>query len=330
MKKKVELSLVDPIYSTYHYQGLATAALPNNASLRNWYLNQSMILTCNRKFLKGFTTPEIGIEESSWGDSPCFDKVCYEIQFLKGHSHSVIRNLLDAGYYVYFSGIDDYYVEGKSWYHERHFNHDGYICGYDQENKTYRLYAYDSNWIFQPFWTTQKSFNEGLQAQFKKGRFGRIYGIKPKNDQISFSHSTALEKISEYLDSNMEKYPESSDGTVYGIFVHNYIAKYAEKLYDGSIPHNKMDRRVFRVIWEHKKAMLQRIELIEAALQSDNSASKAYKDIVRQADNCRMLYAAHHMKQRDSVLPIIQKNLLKLKEQEQNILNNLLQKSKGK
>ena len=61
-KKKIELPLVEPLYSTYHYQGPGTATLVNNPSIRNWYLNQVMILTCTRKFLNGFTTPQIRMQ----------------------------------------------------------------------------------------------------------------------------------------------------------------------------------------------------------------------------------------------------------------------------
>ncbi len=329
VKKKIELPLINPLYSTYHHQGPSTAICSNNSTLQNWHMNEVMILTCSRKFLRGFTTPQIGIAESSWKINPYLDKKGFSMRFLEGHIHFVIRNLLDEGYYVCFSGIDDYYVEGKSWYHERHFNHDGCICGYDQGNKTYCIYAYDQNWIYQKFWTPQKAFDAGRKAQFKNGQYGSICGIKPKEDQIDFSYETALKKISEYLDSNFEKYPEDSEGTVFGIVVHNYIAKYTEKLYDGSIPYERMDRRVFRMIWEHKKAMLQRIELIEAALQLDHSISKAYQPVVQEADHCRMLYAAHHMKQRNAILPIIQKKLLALKGQEQELLEKLLEKSTG-
>ena len=73
-KKKVELPLIEPMYSTYHHQGIATAIMANNPSISNWYLNQVMILTCTRKFLTGFTTPEIGIVESSWGLNPYYRK----------------------------------------------------------------------------------------------------------------------------------------------------------------------------------------------------------------------------------------------------------------
>lgn len=328
-KKKVELPLVEPIYSTYHYQGDGSAVLVNNPSIQNWYLNQVLMLTCTRKFLNGFTTPEISIADSSWNLNPHIDKKWYNTQFLKGHVHSVIRNLLDAGYYVHFNGVDDYYVEGKSWYHERHFNHDGCICGYDQENKTYCIYAYDQNWIYQKFWTSQKCFDRGLKAMFKKGYFGNFCGIKPKENQVEFSSETALKKIVEYLDSTMDKYPETEQGTVIGIVVHDYIAKYIEKLYDGSIPYERMDRRIFRMIWEHKKVMLERIKLIENDLSLGSNISDAYNTVVREANNIRMLYASHHMKRKDSVLPIIKKKLLSIKELEQKLLEELLNNTKG-
>ncbi len=329
MKKTVELPLVEPIYSTYHYQGPGSAVLVNNDSIRNWYLNQVLILSCSRKFLNGFTTPEIGLVDSSWSNNPYLERIWYSMRFLKGHTHTVIKNMLDAGYYVCFGGIDDYYVEGKSWYHEKHFNHDGCICGYNKEDRTYCIYAYDKNWIYQKFWTTQKSFEAGRKAMFKQNRFGSICAIKAKGDQVVFSAETALKKIGEYLDSSIEKYPESVEGAVYGIVVHDYIAKYVGKLYDSSIPYERMDRRVFRLIWEHKKVMLERIQCIEDELGLDHDISEKYKTVVNDSNTIRMLYATHHMKRRDSVLPVIQKKLISIRELEQELLNELLEKTKG-
>ncbi len=328
-KKKVELPLVEPLYSTYHYQGTATAVLGSNPSVRNWYLNQAVSLTCTRKFLNGFTTPQIMVSGAEWGDNPHLDKKSYNMQFLGGYTHTVIRNLLDAGYYVSFNGIDDFYVEGKSWYRERHFRHDGCICGYDQEEKTYTIYAYDKSWIYRTFRTPQKAFDAGRKAEFKKGIYGNICGIKPKADRVAFAPETALKKIAEYLDSDMEKYPEAAEGVVSGIVVHDYIAMYLDRLIDGSVPYEKMDRRVFRMIWEQKKVMLERLERIEEALHCGNAVSISYRSVVREADNCRFLYAAHHMKRRDSLLPAIREKLLTLKANEQEFLHTLLRQWKG-
>ena len=327
-KKKVELPLLEPIYSTYHNQGPGSAVLTENPSIRNWFLNQAAILFCNRKFLKGFTTPEISVLLSLWSDNPYFHKQWYNVRYLMEQVHYVIKHLLDDGYYVCFNEVDDYYVEGKSWYQEEHFSHDGCICGYDEENETYCIYAYDRNWVYRKFWTPQKSFHEGLQAQFDKNAFGYICGIKPRLEQVEFSSTIALDKITQYLDSTIEKYPENGEGAVFGIVVHDYIAKYIDKLSDGSIPYERMDRRIFRLIWEHKKAMLERIRLIESELLLDNDISESYKKVVQEANDARMLYAAHRMKRRDSVLPVIREKLLHLKSIEQDLLETLLAKAK--
>lgn len=327
MKKRVELPLAEPIYSAYNLQVPGTATLAANPSIRNWYLNQVVMLTCTRRFLKGFTTPEVSIEDSCWEANPYLEKWVYEMRFLEGHTGFVIRKLLDAGYYVCFNGIDDYYVEGKSWYHERHFSHDGCICGYDRNEKTYCLYAYDQSWRCRKFWTPQKSFEAGRRAQFKLGQYGGICGIKPSAEQVEFSCGTALERLAEYLDSDTEKYPEDAEGTVRGIAVHDYVAKYIGRLFDGSVPYERTDHRVFRVIWEHKKAMLQRFVRIETAMLLGHAVSEAYRTVVREADHCRMLYAAHQMKRRNDLLPVIGQKLLDLKAREQRLSEELLRKA---
>lgn len=326
MNKHVELPLIEPLYRTYHYQGPGTAIIGNNQSVRNWYLNQVMNLTCSKKFLNGFTTPEITIENSSLMSNLYLDKVWISTRFTKGYINPIVRELLDNGFYVQFGGVNDYYVKGKSWYKERHFSHDGLICGYDQNDKTYCIYAYDSNWVYRKFWTPQKNFNAGRIAMRKKGTFSHICGLKVKGDKIDFSPNTATQKIKKYLDSNVEKYPFDDEGDVYGIVVHEYIAEYVTKLYNGDIPYERMDRRVFRLIWEHKKVMFERIICIEQCLNLTNEISEQYKSVVSEADTTRMLYASHHMKRRDSVLPIIKKKLLCLMDKEKELLTLFVDK----
>lgn len=326
MNKYVELPLVEPLYRTYH-DGIITACLNANPSIRNWFLSNTIILTCGRAFLSGGTSPGIRVENYS-RDNPFLETKMISMKLLKGCVNQVIRNLIDDGYYVYFTGVDDYYIDGKSWYKERHFNHDGTICGYNQSNKTFCIYAYDSRWIYQKFWTPQKSFNKGREAMFKKGIYGYLCAIKPKLVKVEFSIETALQGIMDYLDSDIVKYPEDGEGNVRGIVVQEYIAKYIDKLFDGSIPYSRMDRRVLRLIWEHKKVMLERIEKIEQDLQLNTEISEKYRSLVSEADAIRMLYASHHMKRRDFVLPIIKKKLLKLKDAEKELLTMLVDKAK--
>ena len=330
MNKAVELPIVKPLYGTYQNHGAGSAVLKSNPSIRNWYLNQVMILQCNRKFINGFTTPNIDIPQAWWHNQPYLEQKRYEMQYLSGYVNPVIRELLSDGYYVAFEGVDDFYVPGKSWYKERHACHDGLICGYDQNDKTYSLFSYDSNWIYRVFKTPQKGWNAGRKAILNEGTYGSfICGLKPKDDEVLLEPETILIKLREYLDSSLEKYPVTEDDMVEGIAVHEYIAMYVGKLIDGSIPYERMDRRVFRLIWEHKVVMAERLQKVEDALEMDHSISDRYLPLVEEANTMRMLYASYHMKRRDSLLPVIQKKLLRLKGTEEILLTEFVKNVGG-
>lgn len=324
---KIEFELLEPMYSTYHHYGAGTAIIKSNPTIKNWYLNNAINLYCSTRFTRGYTTPELGICNAHWQQNDIFEIKNYPFTHITGCTNTVIHNLLNDGYYVYFNGVDDYYIKGKTWYKEQHFIHNGLICGYDTVEKTYCIYAYNSQWKYEKFWTPQKCFDQGRLYAAKTGAKGGIWALKPKSDIINFSINDVCKEISKYLDSNMSKYPEDKCWSVYGIVVHEYIAKYLDKLYDGSIPYERMDRRVFRLIWEHKKVVLEIIEKIEQNLMLSDEISNKYKFLVSEADTMRMLYASHHMKRRDAVLPIIKTKLLRLMEEEKKLLSLLIKKT---
>lgn len=323
---KVELPIVEPVFATYHNQGSGAATICDNPSIRNWYLSESVILRCNRKFIRGYTSPEINVMKAFWRENPYLEKHEISNRFGSRYVGRIIKEMLDNGYYVCFKGVDDYYVEGKSWYREKHFDHDGMICGYDDEDKTYTIYAYDKNWIYRKFTTPQKCFHKGRKVLNKKGIYGTICAVKPMTQQVSFNLNTACARLKEYLNSSFEKYPPEIDGWACGNVVHDYIVMYLDKLLDGSIPYERMDRRVFRLIWEHKKLMLERIKKIEEVANLLPETSTSYEKIVSEADNIRMLYASYHMKRRDSLLTVIQKRLVQIKNEEEKLLKSLLGK----
>ena len=329
MKKIVELPFGEPLLTTYHRHITVGICLYGNPTLINWYLNKVANISCNSRFLSGFTTPSMDIENAIFHDCSYLHKWWYPMRFAKGHINAIIRELIDDGYYVYFQGVDDYYLENKSFYKKQHFEHDGMIVGYDQENKTYSVYAYDERWVCRKFKISQKSFNQGWLALFKKGIYGNIFGIKPKKEKIEFNPREALCAIQEYLDSSMEKYPPTSEGMIYGIAVQEYLAMYLSKLLDGSIPYERMDRRVLRLLWEHKRLMKMRIQKIEEIFSLDSEISTQYDLLEKEADRLRMLYATYSMKKRDALLMTIRTRLIQLNNKERKLLEQLIEKTKG-
>ena len=153
--------------------------------------------------------------------------------------------------------------------------------------------------------------------------------MKPSRTENVVEPECIYKNLLEYLDASPEKYPVTEDGRVFGLAVHDYIAMYVGKLFDGSIPYERMDRRVFRMLWEHKKVMLERLTAAEHALGLRPAVSTKYSEIVREANAMRMLYASHHMRRRDCVLPGLQKKLLRMREAEEIWLREFTEAMKG-
>ena len=108
------------------------------------------------------------------------------------------------------------------------------------------------------------------------------------------------------------------------------MVAYLDKLLIGEIPHERMDRRILRLIWEHKKVMKESISKIETELCIDTVSSKKYDELIDIANEIRMLYALYHQKQRDSLIPIIQMKIMKLRDDEKAILDEFIDKVKEK
>ncbi len=330
MNKIVELPLVEPMCKTYQNQAAATAIIGENPSIRNWYLNEAVDLICTRGFLTGRTTPDFWMLKAEWESNPHIEAIRVPFRFLNGDINRIIRRMLDAGYYVYIYNVDDYYIQGKSWYREKHIGHDGLICGYNDENKTYCIYSYDSNWVCQKYWTPQRCLDEARNSCMKEGTYGWIAALKPKKQQVDFSAETACKRIREYLDSSLEKHPKEAPGKPQGIVVQYYLFEYTNKLHEGTIPYERKDRRIFRQLWEHKKIMLERIKAIEQFYGWDCAISTRYAPLVELADHMRMQYALYVLKERDGVLPRLARQIIELMDRERKILTDLLEKVANK
>lgn len=326
-KKKLPVSV--PMFAAYHQQGSCGVAMAANPGFDNFYLNDAIDMMCSRNFLRGMTTPMFYVCNTSFGQNPCVDQRTMNLKFVLDMSHELIKRMIDMDYYVYFDGIDDFYVEGKSWYNKRHFSHDGMICGYDDEKNTYDLFAYDEKWVYRVFSTSQSGFEKGISAGAPLGRYGNFVGLKVRDGETMFNAELVRQRLETYLASDLEKYPvdgefeENGSNMVYGTVVHDYLCMYLERLKDGIIPYEKMDWRIMRVLWEHKKCMLNRIKKAEETIGLSSGLSCEYEDIVRFADLIRMLYTRYHLKRDDHLIDTIISKIEEIKNNEKRILKEL-------
>lgn len=327
--KSVSLPFFVPMFATYHYSAAACMAFAQNPNAEKQILNQGLELACHRKFLRGYTTPNVVMPGTALNRFSNLKRYVVDLYYAREFLHSVIHVILNDGNYIYFTGFDDYYLPGKSWYGIRHMKHDGIISGYDDKEGTYELIAYDMDWKFRQIKIPQESLKESMERSFEQEFCPQLTAMKPKDTEIHLDVEGICNKIKRYLDSNLEKYPPEEDGRVNGIVVHDFIAMYIDKLLDESIPYESMDWRIMRAIWEFRVGVLKRLEVIESELKLDHTASYAYQKIVTETDRLRMLYAVCSKKRKDSLLKAVRNGILELKEQEAGLLHSFVETVEG-
>lgn len=327
--------MADCVQLAYEYpwfaftQGTAAPciALRNHPTAYNAILNQCTTLSCTRRFLDGFTTPQVGIPRLNIHSFPCIERYGVALRFTHDRFREIVKKMLDEGFYIYFGGVDDYFLPGKSWYGIRHMSHDGILCGYDDNDGTYSVAAYDSDWVFRLIRIPQDCFREGLESGISQGWNGNLFAYRMRNGEIQPDEKQMLRYLKAHVDADMDHFPLTERGNVEGIAVQGFLALYIEKLMDGSIPADKMDWRVLRPVWEHKKCMLDRLIALEALHGWEPEFSSRYRPLVDAANRNRMMYAVYHKNRRPELLENVRKGLLDGKEQERAILCDFIRKT---
>ena len=303
MAKSVALPFIVPNFATGQSTGGAEFAMIGHPTAYNQTLNQATSLSCNRKFLLGFTAPRVVVPNTNIQSYPFIEQYSVNFRHTYPYCLNIIKTMLDDGMYIYYDCVDDFFLPGKSWYGTRHMHHNGIICGYDDNDETISIAAYDINWVYNLIRMPQKCFLEGLASSLEDKQYGNMIAYKIKeNTVVAINETVMLKYLREYLDSNLEKYPTNGKGRVSGTVVHDYLAMYIDKLKDGSIPYDQMDWRALRPVWEHKKCMLERIKAVEAKNGWTDKLSLRYTPIVEKANCIRMMYAMYHKNHNDNLL----------------------------
>ena len=327
MANAVSLPFCVPWFATTATGAAAGIAMQGHPTAHNGFLNQSTTLSCRKNFLSGYTSPQVGIPRIVFNQFPFIEHYGVNARFGLPFYLEIIKKMLDEGFYVFFNGVDDYYLPGKSWYGIRHIPHDGIVCGYDDGDATFSIAAYDINWVFRLIRIPQSSFLEGVRACVEEGHFGGINAYRVKEDTVvELDEAKILNYLKEYVSQTADQFSLEPKGGVEGIAVHDFLAMYIDKLKDGSIPSDKVDWRSMRPVWEHKRCMLYRIQAIEEKHGWGNDFSARYAPLVDDANRTRMMYAMFHKNQKLALLNRIKDGILSVRNREEKILQEFIKK----
>ena len=320
------LPFTQPPLLTYHNQACVGVVAMQRKSGMTWYLNNAMQLSLEKKFLSGYTTPKLLIEGAMYTDVSAIKYEKFNIKFAPNGIVEAIVGMLDCNHYVLFHHADDYYIEGKSWYGERHFRHDGMIIGYDMSDRTFTVVAYDKTWVFRSFRTPMGCFIEAFKGENDSLPAGNLVNMWPVTIEDKLDFKKIMLDLQKYLDSNFEKYPMKDDGKkVFGIITLKYLAEYFKRVLDGRIPYEKVDRRIFRLLLDHKALMHKRIVAVSNELNISTIYADDYKKLVDMLESMRFQYKKFELRPNMYIIERLIEQLHELYEKELVILAEFIE-----
>jgi len=312
------LPISTPRFTTFHFLANAGIIMSANPALDNWYLNNTMQLKCKKDLHTHIDSPLLNICTGLIWDVPTAKHFLFDRCFIKYCFHDIIVAFLEQGYYVTFDGVDDYYVEGKSWYGDRHYAHDGLIYGVDDEKGIYHIAAYDKRWVYSFFETSQKGFAEGfLSPQIPENQVNLIGVTVDPNASITLDVPQIKAGLENYLRGYEAPNAPDADDFVYGIMVYERLRAYLQALGEDTVT---ADRRVFRMLLENKKCMKDRLAAAEHERGIPEISSCEYDAVIQLTEEIHFLYGKYLLQRKTDLLTDIDTRIELLQNKEKECL----------
>ncbi len=324
----VNLPFEMPMFSTYHNIGGAGVVAANNPTSDIWYYNNAIQWRCIRPDNINYQNLDMQLLLGSVWDMPFVDKTDTSLRFIRKYVIEIIEETIKEGCYVIFGGVDDYFIEGKSGYKEMHFAHDGLITGFDSERKVFTMAAYNTNHLYKLFETPYNGFIDGVNYMCERKKYGTLTAASVRDDVQTLNVSHIKNELVEYMQTSTVNgfYGEMPITVIYGSGVYDCIIIYLEYFEKQLYEINNAIQIVFKLIYEHKKCMYNRIKFIESFLQLDDSYSEAYKQVVRISEIARMTIIKFGITRDTRQIATVKSYITKMRDIEFNILNNFIEK----
>lgn len=290
MGKKV-LPYLEPTYCTYNYMACLDVCAQGDPRMDNWVLNYYTSWCCEKNETGDPKVPSVRIPHSQiWRVPSFFNHYKIPKKYIQNCHVKLFKDFLDDGCYIYFNGVDDYYLQIKASYKRRHYPHDGMITGYDEEKKVYYVSTYIKTGKFENVEVPVGEFSRAWHSRYmdNDAQGADVIGLKldpSKNYEPSIDK--ILEDIRLYVASEVTEQHKRHD-SVFGLAVYDELKNFFRAVVQDGYP--CYDKRLFRLIYEHKLSMYRRLEYLNKEGIVSSEIVEAYKTVLDTANKTYMLH----------------------------------------
>ena len=284
------LPIVMPPIETYQSSSFILGIVLANDNIKNAYFNNYINLSCNNT--SDIWNMNLRFVNDLWEDYRVAGLAEMDMYHLKNIAKEnfgdFIKERIDQGNYLLLYYIDEYYLSYTENYMKKHFIHDTYIYGYSTD--LFYIMAYKDNKL-QTCEILIEEIVSGIYAYMDVDKDANFCSFRP-------FHAIHVEidcmKIKNEIRNYVKGYQLNSDGIISGIGIYDILMCCLRSKID-SYEHNKLDLRVFRLLWEHKKVLIDHIKEIINSKNCKEVCIDKMEYIERNANKVFMLAIKYNM-----------------------------------
>lgn len=342
----MKLPISWPITETYQFSSFVMSIILSHDNTKNLYENNYINLFC----LDTDQLWHMDLEfwDVTWEDFRkygIFEMDLFSINnFSSGALASFLRERIDQGNYLLLHMVDEFYLPYSEFYQNDHFVHDTYIYGY--ENEFFWVMAYSQKKLKQ----IKVSAMDIEQSLFSaKDYKPEVFFCSLRPNQaihVNVDYHRIKQSFYEYLgykkdfpQCNMQKNsntnmltlvpsaPKHKDNYVYGNQIYTVLNNCIDAmLINHDFTHSPIDIRPFRLLWEHKRILQNRINYIITQYNMPKDILYSFEDVIAQANTLFMLAIKYDVTNQKKILESIISQVNLLREHETELLTFFLDK----
>jgi hypothetical protein len=317
------LPIVMPPVETYQSTSFVMAMICASDNMKDAFYNYYNNIFCtDTSYMK---TIGLGFTDSSWNvpaDDGLAEMDLFHLSNIaKDKFIAFLKERIDQDNYLLLYNIDEYYLSYSKRYQVKHYIHDTYIYGYEEDK--FCVMAQKKGKL-QMSKVDSQEIVDGMYGQIEENPSVHFCSFRFRNVKATINK----EKIKQDLKDYLLGIKKTDDDKVYGTAVYQIIRKCSLARAEGRKEEGDLfDLRIFRMLWEHKKVMLLHLEKMNE-LYHDQLSDCLLKmgEIEHLANKIFLLAMKFTVTKRNDLLCKISDNLQVLEMKEIECYKELVEK----
>lgn len=255
-----KLPFVDPPITGRLHIAFPLGIMLNNDNCWDWYYSRYIQLMCNTVTIEDNRYTDLMdldfvVDYLWWRNCWLDGEVIPVKKLINRYSidlHEFIMESIDEGYYLY-TMLNEFFVPERYYYGKKNFDHDNIIYGYNRQERTYNVIAYNDREVYSRNQVTFDDLHKGFMETSGDQWFVRSKMKNKKSYELNIKliHNS----LKEYINSS-PPLDFCLENIAFGLETFDYIKKYLIS-WQGDY-----DVRPLHTMWEHKKCMTMRIDYL--------------------------------------------------------------------